>query len=259
MTCTHAPRLGAYALGIDDPERDAIEHHLTTCPDCRAELSDLAEVAAILTTAKSTGITDTDINNPHPTPHTQPDTQPTPAPTPDQDHQPTTPALPDDLLDRILTAIATERTHQTTKHTTPHNWRRRTTLTLAAAAVVAGSAIGVAVVHGDLLTPDQTQLAAGHSTHGVTAHTTIHDEPWGTRINMTLQDLPPLTTCRLIARAHNGHTETIASWHVTYNQGLDVEAMTKIHTNELAELHVIDTTGRHLITVPATPIERKPE
>ena len=41
--------LGAYALDAVDPEeREVIEHHLTECPRCRAEVADHREVASML-------------------------------------------------------------------------------------------------------------------------------------------------------------------------------------------------------------------
>jgi anti-sigma factor RsiW len=41
--------LGAYLLGAIEPgQRAVVEHHLVTCPACRAELSDLAGLPSLL-------------------------------------------------------------------------------------------------------------------------------------------------------------------------------------------------------------------
>ncbi|MEQ7125258.1 zf-HC2 domain-containing protein [Actinopolymorpha sp. B11F2] len=252
MSCTHAPRLGAYALGVDDPERRAIEGHLASCAHCRAELSDLAEVAAMLVTARSAGIVDAGVGEAGVGEAGVGEAGASDAAVIDMN--PESEAV-DDLLDRILAAIATERTDQAAKARGVH-WRRRVALGIAAAVALGGSGVGVAVARGELLTPDQTQLVAGRSAYGVTATTSVRDEPWGTRIDMTLLGLPPLTSCRLVAKSHDGRTETVASWRVTYDDGLDVEGMSEFRADELAELQVIDTAGRRLVTVAATPIER---
>ncbi|MEQ7009342.1 hypothetical protein ABN028_24500 [Actinopolymorpha sp. B17G11] len=276
MSCTHALQLGAYTLGVDDPQRGAIERHLASCAACRAELADLAEVAAMLTTARSVGVVDGDIepnqgSKAETDPATEPDTDPVTEAETDQRAEPEGEAVPvpelghelcpvplsDDLLDRILAAIATERTDHQTAKVTVNRRPRRLALGIAAAVAVGGSVVGMAVLRDGLTSPDQTQLAAGTSVYGVTASTTVHDESWGTRIDMALAGLPALTSCRLVAKAHDGGTETVASWRVTYDDGLEVEGMSKYRADELAQLQVIDTTGRRLITVAATPIERK--
>ncbi|MGH3490333.1 MAG: hypothetical protein ACRDP8_20795 [Actinopolymorphaceae bacterium] len=179
-------------------------------------------------------------------------------PVPELGHELCPVPLSDDLLDRILAAIAAERTDQVAPVTPLRRWGRRAALGIAAAVALGGSVVGVAVLRDGPTSPDQTQLTAGRSSFGVTARTTVHDETWGTRIGMTLQGLPPLTSCRLVARAHDGRTETVASWRVTYDDALEVEGMSDFRAGELAELQVIDTTGRRLVTVAATPIGRKP-
>lgn len=264
MSCSHAPRLGAYALGVDDPERRVIEDHLAACAYCRAELSDLGEVVAMLTTARFAGVGEIDLGaNPETEPETDPDVEPgeeaVPSPELGQGAGPATlpDELSDDLLNRVLAAIATERTdHRTAKVTAIRRRRRRVALGIAAAVALGGSVAGVAVARGELLTPDHAQLTASRSTYGVTATTNVRDDPWGTQIDMALHGLPPLTSCRLVAKAHDGRTETVASWRVTYDDGLEVEGISQIRATELAELQVIDTTGRLLLTVTATPIER---
>ena len=47
---------GAYALdALDDIERARFEQHLATCEDCRAEVAELRETAALL--AETTAVT----------------------------------------------------------------------------------------------------------------------------------------------------------------------------------------------------------
>src|SRR5207344_1927274 len=55
MTLSHTEieeLLGAYVCDAVDPdEAIAVEHHLQTCPKCRAEVAELREVTALLATA----------------------------------------------------------------------------------------------------------------------------------------------------------------------------------------------------------------
>jgi len=49
MTCPMTVRLGVYALGAADaPERMLVESHLSTCPECRAELALLEPLPGLL-------------------------------------------------------------------------------------------------------------------------------------------------------------------------------------------------------------------
>jgi hypothetical protein len=219
MTCPHARRLGVFALGVEDSDRTSFERHLATCATCRAELSELAALAPLLATVERADIANV------------------------EEQRATHP--PDELLDRVLATISTERG-------TVRSSRRRRRLALAAAAVliVGGTATGAVVAFQGSQAADQIQLVDGRSSMGVRATTSVLPEAWGTRIDMRLAGLPPRISCRLIARTDDGRTETAASWRVTYQDSIEVEGMTSLSPDDLAELEVIDDNGRRLITVP---------
>ncbi|MGH3491400.1 MAG: hypothetical protein ACRDP8_26205, partial [Actinopolymorphaceae bacterium] len=127
MSCTHAPRLGAYTLGVDDPERGAIERHLASCATCRSELSDLAEVAAMLTTARSAGVVDSDIDvsmaiDLDVSMAIDLDGRSDGGSDGGSASARGSDGLSDDLLDRILAAIAAERTDQVAPVTPLRRW-----------------------------------------------------------------------------------------------------------------------------------------
>lgn len=217
MTCPHVERLGVFALGIDDAERAGVERHVAGCADCRAELAELRSLPTLLDAVRKAGIVFGD--------------------------EPVRP--PDDLLDRVLVTIAAERV-RTRK-------RRRRVAVFATAALLAGvSAAGVGAVLRAEQSPDPVPLATARSPYGVSATTSATGRPWGTEIDMTLRGLPLGSSCRLVARADDGRTETAASWRVTYENSLTVEGMTSIAPDDLTELEVVDDNGRGLLTVAVT-------
>lgn len=227
MTCPHARRLGVFALGIEDSDRAGFERHLATCTACQAELSELSGLAAMLATVDSADIANVD------------------------DQRAAHPS--DDLLDRVLATISSERRTRRSDHRP-----RRFALAAAAVLIVVGIATGAVVAIQGSHGAGQIELAAGHSNLGVSATTAVRPEAWGTRIDMTLTGLPPKISCQLIARTDDGRTETAASWRVTYQDSLEVEGMTSLSSEDLAELEVVDDSGRQLITVPVRTAGESP-
>ena len=228
MTCPQAHFLGPFALGADDLDAEGIERHVASCPTCQSELSELSGVAALLATVQASGV---DVDAAEPADYT------------------------DELLDRVLVAIGTERAAERETRR-----RRRRTFLLAAAATVAiaaGSVAGVTLAGRDSGTgpgtaSSQVSHLAGTTRFGVSATTTIRPDPRGTMIEMALDNLPAVTSCRLVAKASDGRTDTVTSWPVTYQSSLNVHGTTSIRPADLAELQVIDNTGRRLVTVTAT-------
>lgn len=224
MTCDYAWRLGVYALDVDDSDRPAVDQHVSSCSDCRAELAELTGLRGMLAMTRDTHLGAAD--------------------------QAVGPSA--NLLDRVLTTMDTERTEARSAR------RRRQGLAAAAAVLAVGSVAGVALTVLDDGPPAAVLIAAGESDFGVSAETAVQPELWGTRITMTLRGLPLGTSCRLVARAGDDRAETIASWHVSYQDNLKVEGMTSIFPDDLAALEVVDDDGRRLITTPLTPTEGTP-
>jgi hypothetical protein len=227
MSCPYTQDLGAFALGIDPSDRAGLERHVADCQLCQTELSGLTAVTALLAKVREHGI---DVADAEP------------------------PAFPDDLLDRILGTIAAERAaasnaaeHRAAAGRAARR-RRGRWLAAAAAAVVIGSAGGLALA-GWPGQDGQPGPPVAASRYGVEATTSLHPDPRGTRIQMSLSNLPDVRSCRLVAKARDGRTETITSWPAGYDTTVDVTATTSIQADDLAELQVIDDRGRRLLTV----------
>lgn len=242
MTCPYAVHIGVFLLGAEDAERDSFEQHLPSCHRCQTELSELANLPALLAAAKAAG--EPMASGPRASDLMVSDLM---AVDPMTDR----PALPvHDLLDRVLTEIATERTTR--------DRHRRITLIAAVALILAGSLGGILYVLNDqppTPTPVPVPVAGASSSFGVSAMTSVHPQPGGTRIDMTLSGLTRDTSCQLVAKATDGRTETAASWRVTYQDTVQVAGMTSISAAQLAELAVIDDDGRQLITIAMAPPE----
>lgn len=225
MTCEYAHLLGVYALDVEDRYRSAVEQHVRCCPDCRAELDELSGVRGLLALTHDLEVRPPDTDEPI--------------------------GPRDDLLDRVLAAIDAERSAARATR------RRRYALAAAAAVVLAAAGAG-AVVATNNAQPDAIRTAAGESSVGVDATTTLTPEVWGTRVAMALRGLEPGASCRLLVRTADGRQETIASWRVAYDDTITVEGMTSHFPDDLAELVVLDDDDRQLITVPLTSAKGTP-
>src|SRR5215475_8897647 len=61
MTCPNVVESGVYLLGALSPaERQAYERHLSTCAECRAEVSDLAALPGLLGRIDESALSETD-------------------------------------------------------------------------------------------------------------------------------------------------------------------------------------------------------
>jgi hypothetical protein len=74
---------------------------------------------------------------------------------------------------------------------------------------------------------------------------------------MTLTGLPAHTSCRLVIHARNGTSETVSSWRVTYAGPVEVHARTKVRTEDIAWLDIVDDNDRSLVLVAATTAENR--
>jgi hypothetical protein len=277
VTCPYAVHIGVFLLGADDTERDRFEQHLLSCHSCQAELDELAGLPAMLAAAKAAGdpmtsspligssvngssvngssvngssVNGSSVNGSSVNGSSVNGGPITGGPVVGG---PTTDRLTADLVDRVLTTIATERTTR--------DRHRRIALLAAVALILAGSLGGILYVLDDRQQPTPTAVpvpvAGANSSFGVSAMTSVHPQPGGTRIDMTLSGLTQDTSCRLVVRATDGRTETAASWRVTYQDTVQVAGMTSISAAQLAELAVIDDDGRQLITIAMAPPEGK--
>ncbi|GEL24939.1 hypothetical protein PSU4_38930 [Pseudonocardia sulfidoxydans NBRC 16205] len=205
--------LGAYLLGSLAPaERVAVDSHLATCADCRAELASLAPLPGLLGRL-----------------------------TPDEAREGLV-LPPADLLPRTLVAVGAERRRE---RRTVQRWR----LLTAAAAVAALAGLGITVVPmlapGPASTPMAAVAGVGASGSGV-----LEARAWGTALQLTLSGLPPAGSYQAFATAHDGHTEVVASWGPTPSGRASIQGATAIQRADLAEVQVRTVDGRPLMSLP---------
>jgi anti-sigma factor RsiW len=205
--------LGAYLLGSLAPaERAAVDRHLSTCADCRAELASLAPLPGLLGRLAPDEARDGLV----------------------------APAA--DLLPRTLSVVGAERRRE---RRTVQRWRVLT----AAAAVAALAGLGVTVVPMMTPGPASTPMAA---VAGVAASGsgTLEARTWGTALQLTLAGLPPAGSYQAFATARDGRTEVVASWGPTPSGRATVQGATAIQRADLAEVQVRTADGRPLMTLP---------
>lgn len=159
--------LGVHALGqLSGDERAALEAHLEGCPDCRAELDSLAEVAELMPLA-------------------------------DPERLESTPAPPFDLADRVVGAVQGE---QRAKR------RRRLRLgfaTGAATAAVAAALLAIFVLPGG--EPDSGQrVAFGPLPGGLEISARLEPRSFGTEVHVYVKGARPGTLCRVFVRSQGG-------------------------------------------------------
>lgn len=205
--------LGAYLLGSLAPAvRAAVDRHLATCADCRAELASLAPLPGLLGRLS-----------------------------PDEAREGLV-LPPADLLPRTLGVVGAERRRE---RRTVQRWRVLT----AAAAVAALAGIGVAVVPtmagGPPSEPFVAAAGAGTSGTGV-----LEARTWGTALQLNLSGLPQAGSYQAYATAHDGRTEVVASWGPTPSGRATVQGATAIQRADLAEVQVRTNDGRALMTLP---------
>ena len=133
----------------------------------------------------------------------------------------------------------------------PYRRRRGVLLT-----VVAGLLTALVVVGGVRLSEDQPAppdpavvSAVDPATH-VEAVVSMSEQDSGTRLRLALTGAYPRGWCSLVARSHDGRTETAATWVADADGTAEVAGTTAIATDQLSELDVVTDTGRLLVRVP---------
>ena len=185
--------LGVYVLGAIDPaERSQVDEHLSSCPECREELANLAGLPAMLRKV--------------------PVVEAERLAADEQD-----PELAGVPPAEMLTSLIA----RTTNVRRIHRWR-----TLAAAAAVAILAVGGGAFVANALQPSgappppgQAQTAAWQQTSGgpvAGAHLTVRyrQEPWGTRIDVNVTGLQPGSVCQFQVTDATGGTSVVGSWRI---------------------------------------------
>lgn len=224
MTCEDATiALGAYVLGtLDEAERAAVDAHLRTCPECRAELAELAGLPALLDRLSL------------------------------QDLGEAVPvaAAPEDLFAKVAARAREEHESATPDAVVvPLRRRRRVQLVSAAAALalIAGGTTTAVLVSGSSPQTQVVQAAQGP----VHMRVALTSQKAGTAMRVTVSGLPRDEHCRLVAVGEDGSRDLVGEWWATYAGDAQVTGSTTIDAADLASLVLYGTHGQKLVTVAA--------
>lgn len=207
--------VAAYALGVlDEADAFRFEDHLMECPSCAAHVTEFGPATRQLMLYRRA------------TPRSvHPMSKPGPR-----------------LLDRLLGEVAGR-----------DRLRRRSLLYgLAASAVVALGAPGIALVAADGDTPAR-RVEATDQRSGVWAQVTAENEEWGTQVELKVKDGAGPRTCRLIAVGRDGSEQMVTSWTVARHDARESTMMgaAAFHPDEIAHYEVRTTAGERLVVLAA--------
>lgn len=204
--------LASYVLGALSPaDRRRLDAHLVGCSTCRRELASYAGVPGLLSQldlAEATG---------------------------------GTLLPPPSLLPTVLAAVEAERTSS----------RRRLTRWRAAAAGLS-AAVAAAAVTGVLAAPregsSQLQPLVAAAGMSATGSVRLQPRPWGTELELRLEDLPAAAGYAAYAVDDRGVRALAASWGPTPGRTATVPASTALDVAALSSLVVETSDGRSVLS-----------
>ena len=133
----------------------------------------------------------------------------------------------------------------------PHRRRRGVLLTVVAGVLTASVVVGGIRASDDSPGPPaQAVVRVVDPATDVEAVVSMSEQVSGTRLRLTLTGAYPRGWCSLVARSHDGRTETAATWVADADGTAVVAGTTAIATDQLSELDVVTDTGRLLVRVP---------
>ena len=223
MTDPHAQlrlSLGAYVLGALTPtERDTVEDHLLSCPDCTRELDAMTTLPLFLDLVPGDEVAGMGSGDAAPDPR---------------------------LVDRVVAAALAER----------RTSRRRRWLVAVAAAVVliAGSSVGAVLLSsGDK--PTTSVAASFEHTDPVThawAEVQVQPKLWGASLRVTINGVPAGQHCKLVAVGRDGTSDVAGSWEASYTGKATVTGATSLQLSSTAAYDVVTFDGKPLVRVSTT-------
>lgn len=217
--------LGAYALGALDPaEERAVHAHVSTCPECQRELAEFVDLRQALDQVPPEAFLD---------------------------------GPPDGgelLLRNTLRRVRAEA---------PEAPRRRWSpgLVAASVAVLAAVALGGGILIGRETAPaPPTALPAGTVTAegtnpetGASMKVSVEPRAGWVWVNAFVKDVPAGEKCELVVVPREGEPLTAGSWVVSEKgetEGLMLEGTALVEPGEVAEVRIVTTDGRTMVSVP---------
>ncbi|MEV6271068.1 zf-HC2 domain-containing protein [Kribbella sp. NPDC051936] len=215
-------QLGAYALGaLDAAEAEAVDEHLVTCAECRAELAELTEVKDFLGEVPPEAFLD--------------------GPPEDGDL----------LLQRTLREVREPQVQAPPK-------RRSRWLLIAAVAVVVAGALGGGVVLGRSTAPGGDQPVAGSrqvttsdTNTGATMAATVEPRAGWSWVRVEVTGLQAGDECEMVVTDKDGEAWIAGSWLVSAKaakSGSTFGGGVLVPPDQVRSVEIRTVQGRHLIT-----------
>jgi anti-sigma factor RsiW len=223
-------QLGAYALGALEPaEVAAVDEHLATCAECRAELAELTEMKEFLGEVPPEAF----LEGP--------------------------PEGGDLLLQRTLREVREPQAQEPQLLEPQAKPKRRSRwLLIAAAVVVVAGALGGGVVLGRSTAPDSNEPVAGSkqvttsdTTTGATMAATVEPRAGWSWVRVQVSGLKAGDQCEMVVTDKSGRTWVAGSWLVsekaakngsTFGGGV----LTPIDQVRSVEIRTVQ--GKHVVT-----------
>ena len=198
--------LGSYVLGaLDVADRAAVEEHLRTCQQCRAELVGFAGLPGLMGRL-------------------------TPAEAREGRMQPSPLLLP--------ATIAAVEEEKSLDLRTARRWRTGA-VAATGAAVAACTALIIALSSGTPAAPapgGHPMVAAANSA--AAGAISLQSKPWGTQIHLVLTDLPPHETFTAWTIDTSGHYTAAATWRATPTGRADVTGAAPIDPSDIDKVRI---------------------
>jgi hypothetical protein len=258
VSCDHLHDSGPYVLGALSPrEREDYERHLATCPECRAEVAELADLPLLLgrldlNTAQAISAGGPDAmhavleNMPEAEPPTPPPHWAGPAHPPPFAPAVNTGSRFDPLLPRVLDRAKAQRRSD----------RRRGRLKIAGVALVA-ACLAVAAVFGvqAALRPHLAPMTPIAGRPPVTASLALTAVGDGTQVRMHCEyendrDGHPQGQhwgFQLVAISRSGQPTDLGWWTATYGDKYDLTGHTGLKKSDIQRVEIRNANGQPLL------------
>jgi hypothetical protein len=225
-------RLGAYVLGVlDAEEARAVDEHVASCPECRQDLQELAEMGAMLGEVPPEAFLDGP------------------------------PDGGDLLLQRTLRRVRAESAAPVQTHRAPG--RRRLALVAASVAVIAGAALGSGVLIGQrtatvtaepsaAVSPSGRPFSATDPTTGARLTGTLTAAAGWVRLHVKVEGVHAGEQCQLVVTSRNGVQRVAGSWMVSpvgERDGTVLDGAALVPAADVATVEVRTIAGTPLVSV----------